>query len=101
MLPPAERPLALKETHSLPVTLVFFFLLATGLLADTDVTSREQFGRLLPGGLPKSLHYNDDRAWLELRTDEKNCPSLAHLADLDCMDRQVATNSQTPHVLQR
>jgi len=53
-------------------------LLGTGLLADTDVTAREQFGRLMPGGLPNELHYNADRASLELTADDKNCPVYAH-----------------------
>jgi hypothetical protein len=57
---------------------VFSFLLGTMLFADTDVTSREQFGRLLPGGLPNELHYNADRASLELTADNKNCPVYAH-----------------------
>ena len=57
---------------------VFLFLLGAELFADTDVTSREQFGRLMPGGLPDKLHYNADRASLELRADEKNCPIFAH-----------------------
>ena len=57
---------------------VFLFLLGTGLLADTDVTSREQFGRLMPGGLPDTLHYNADRASLELRADDTNCPVYSH-----------------------
>ena len=57
---------------------VFLFLLGTGLFADTDVTSREQFGRLMPGGLPNKLHYNADRASLELPADDKNCPVYAH-----------------------
>jgi len=73
-----HRRFRVKETHSLRVISLFFFLLATRLSADTDVTSREQFGRLLPGGLPNPLRYNEDRAWLELRTDDKNCPSSAH-----------------------
>ena len=60
------------------VIFVFFFLLGTGLFADTDVTSREQFGRLMPGGLPNELHYNADRASLELTADDKNCPVYAH-----------------------
>ena len=57
---------------------VFLLLLGTGLLADTDVTAREQFGRLMPGGLPNELHYNADRASLELTADDKNCPVYAH-----------------------
>ena len=57
---------------------VFSLLLGATLLADTDVTSREQFGRLLPGGLPNELHYNADRASLELTADDKNCPVYAH-----------------------
>ena len=57
---------------------VFLLLLSAGLFADTDVTSREQFGRLMPGGLPNELHYNADRASLELTADEKNCPVSAH-----------------------
>jgi hypothetical protein len=62
----------------LRVIFLLFSLLAVRLCADTEVTSREQFGRLLPGGLPNPLHYNEDRAWLELRTDDKSCPSLVH-----------------------
>ena len=57
---------------------IFFFLLGAGLFADTDVTSREQFGRLMPGGLPNELHYNADRASLELTANDKNCPVSAH-----------------------
>jgi hypothetical protein len=57
---------------------IFLLLLGTGLFADTDVTSREQFGRLKPGGLPDTLHYNADRASLELRADETNCPVDSH-----------------------
>jgi hypothetical protein len=49
-------------------------LLGSGLFASTDVTSQEQFNRLTPGGLPGKLHYNADRASLELRADEKTCP---------------------------
>ena len=52
-------------------------LLGTSLLAETDVTSREQFGRLMPGGLPSVLHYNADRAWLEIKADGENCPASA------------------------
>jgi hypothetical protein len=55
-----------------------FLLLCTGLFADTDVTSREQFSRLMPGGLPNELHYNADRASLELTADDKKCPVYAH-----------------------
>jgi hypothetical protein len=57
---------------------IFFLLLGSGLFADTDVTAREQFGRLMPGGLPNELHYNADRASLELTADDKNCPAYAH-----------------------
>ena len=60
------------------VVLVFLFFLSNGLLADTDVTSREQFSRLMPRGLPDKLHYNTDRASLELRADDSNCPIYAH-----------------------
>jgi len=60
------------------IVFLFLFSLATGLFADTDVTSREQFGRLMPGGLPDKLHYNADRAALEFRADEKSCPASAH-----------------------
>ena len=52
--------------------------LGTQLPADTDVTSREQFNRLMPGGLPNRLHYNEDRASLELRADDKDCPASEH-----------------------
>jgi hypothetical protein len=67
-----------REAPTLRVIFVFVFLLGNGLLADTDVTSREQFNRLLPGGLPDKLHYNPDRASLELRADDNNCPLDAH-----------------------
>jgi hypothetical protein len=67
-----------SEHHSVRAILVFLFLLGAGLFAETDVTSREQFNRLMPGGLPNSLRYNADRAWLELRPDDKNCPVSAH-----------------------
>jgi hypothetical protein len=57
---------------------VILFFLGPGLWADTDVTSREQFGRLRPGGLPDMLHYNADRVALELRADDGNCPADSH-----------------------
>ncbi len=56
--------------------LVFLFLLGAELFAESDVTSREQFSRLLPSGLPNSLRYNADRALLEL-TPDGNCPVSA------------------------
>ena len=56
----------------------FLFLVCAGLFAETDVTSREQFGRLMPGGMPNNLHYNMDRASLELAADDKNCPINSH-----------------------
>ena len=67
-----------REARTLRVIFVFSFLLAKALLADTDVTSREQFSRLMPGGLPDKVHYNPDRASLELRADDNNCPIFAH-----------------------
>ena len=54
------------------------FLLSVPLLAHTDVTSQEQFNRVMPGGLPIQFHYNADRASLELRADDQNCPASAH-----------------------
>ena len=32
----------------------------------------------MPGGLPIQFHYNADRASLELRADDQNCPTSAH-----------------------
>jgi hypothetical protein len=55
-----------------------WFLLSTDLFAHTDVTSQEQFSRVIPGGLPNPLYYNTDRAWLEIRGDNQNCPVSAH-----------------------
>jgi hypothetical protein len=67
--------------HEIPTRFVLSVmcavLLSAPLFAHTDVTSQEQFNRVLPGGLPKQLHYNADRASLELRADEQNCPSSA------------------------
>jgi hypothetical protein len=57
---------------------LFLFFRSSSLLASTDVTSQEQFNRLMPGGLPVQLHYNPDRASLELRADDQNCPTSAH-----------------------
>jgi hypothetical protein len=56
---------------------MFSFLQSPDLFAHTDVTSREQFNRLMPGGLPDELHYNPDRALLELRADGQYCPASA------------------------
>jgi hypothetical protein len=61
----------------LSVTSLFLFLQSPDLLADTDVTSHEQFNRVMPGGLPNQLHYNPDRVSLELRADDQNCPVSA------------------------
>jgi hypothetical protein len=63
---------------ALGVLSLFVFLLSPDLLAHTDVTSQEQFNRLVPGGLPSQLHYNSDRASLELKADEQNCPVSVH-----------------------
>ena len=57
---------------------LFSFFQSPNLSAHTDVTSREQFNRLMPGSLPNELHYNPDRASLELRADDQNCPTSAH-----------------------
>lgn len=57
---------------------VCLFSPSTRLLAHADVTSQEQFNRLMPGGLPNKLYYNADRAWLELRADDQNCPMSEH-----------------------
>ena len=54
------------------------FLLSMPLSAHTDVTSQEQFNRVMPGGFPIQFHYNADRASLELRADDQNCPASAH-----------------------
>jgi hypothetical protein len=61
----------------LDLTGLFLFLQSPDLLAPTDVTSQEQFNRVMPGGLPNQLHYNSDRASLELRADAQNCPVSA------------------------
>jgi hypothetical protein len=65
--------------RALAISAVCLFLLlrSPSLLAHTDVTSQEQFNRLMPGGLPVQLHYNPDRASLELRGDDRNCPIAA------------------------
>jgi hypothetical protein len=62
---------------ALIVTCLFFFLRSSDLWAHTDVTSQEQFNRVMPGGLPDQLRYNPDRASLELRADDQNCPVSA------------------------
>jgi hypothetical protein len=59
------------------ITCLFLFLQCLGLSAHTDVTSQEQFNRVMPGGLPSQLHYNPDRASLELSADDQNCPVYA------------------------
>ena len=68
--------------HEIPNRLVLSvmcaLLLSPPVLAHTDVTSQEQFNRVIPGGLPNQLHYNADRASLELRADDQNCPTSAH-----------------------
>jgi hypothetical protein len=61
----------------LSVTCLFLFSQSPNLLAHTDVTSQEQFHRVMPGGLPNELQYNPDRASLELRADDQNCPVSA------------------------
>ena len=62
------------------LSVVFLFLVCNvaGLFAETDVTAREQFGRVMPGGMPNNLHYNIDRASLELTADDKKCPIYSH-----------------------
>jgi len=57
---------------------LFLFLQSPSLLAYTDVTSQEEFNRLMPGGLPNQLRYDADRASLDLRADEQDCPISAH-----------------------
>jgi len=65
------------ERLVLGVSCLFLFLQGPDVLAHTDVTSQEQFNRVMPGGLPDQLHYNPDRASLELRADDQNCPVSA------------------------
>ena len=67
-----------KRRFVLVIACLFLLLQSADLLAHTDVTSREQFNRLMPGGLPNQLHYNSDRASLELEADDQNCPASAH-----------------------
>ena len=68
--------------HAFPnrfvLSIVCASLLSPSLLAHTDVTSQEQFNRVMPGGLPSQLRYNADRALLELRADDQKCPVSAH-----------------------
>jgi hypothetical protein len=61
----------------LDISCMFLFFQGPALLAHTDVTSQEQFNRVMPGGLPDQLHYNSDRASLELKADDQNCPVSA------------------------
>ena len=74
-----HTPDVIPGRRSVVILLILFsFLKSPDLFAHTDVTSREQFNRLMPGGLPGELHYNSDRALLELRADDQNCPASAH-----------------------
>jgi hypothetical protein len=74
---------------------LFLFLHSPDLSAHTDVTSREQFNRLMPGGLPDQLHYNPDRASLELRADNENCPTSAHgFFELNVNSQGVVTRAR-------
>jgi len=57
---------------------VRIFVKRASVGAHTDVTSQEQFNRVMPGGLPIQFHYNADRASLELRADDQNYPTSAH-----------------------
>jgi len=66
-----------RQRLILGVTCLFVFLRSSNALAHTDVTSQEQFNRVMPGGLPDQLHYNPDRASLEVRADDQNCPVSA------------------------
>jgi hypothetical protein len=67
----------ISNRRNLVVALIWL-LLNPVLFAHTDVTSREEFNRLMPGGLPSQLRYNSDRASLELRGDDQHCPASAH-----------------------
>jgi hypothetical protein len=66
-----------RRRFVLGVACLFLFLQSADLLAHTDVTSQEQFNRVMPGGLPNQLHYNPDRASLEVGADDQNCPVSA------------------------
>ena len=67
-----------SRTKAMSILCLCFLGMGTELLAHTDVTSQEQFNRLMPGGLPNVLHYNPDRASLELTADDNNCPRSEH-----------------------
>jgi len=74
---------------------LFSFFQSPNLSAHTDVTSREQFNRLMPGGLPDQLHYNSDRASLELRADDQTCPTSAHgFFELNVNSQGVVTRAR-------
>jgi hypothetical protein len=75
--PNIRNPIPNSRRLVLSVSCLFLYLQSPNLLAHTDVTSQEQFNRVVPGGLPSQLHYNPDRASLELRADEQNCPVSA------------------------
>ena len=77
-MPPSKVGFAGTLHHYNFLMRVFVFLQVVTLWAHTDVTSQEQFNRVLPGGLPDQAHYNADRAALELRADNDNCPVSAH-----------------------
>jgi len=81
----------MRGSFDLCSILVFIALLGGDALAATEVTSREQFGRLLPGSLPTAIHYNAERAWLELRVDHQNCRGEVTKA-------RVLSNSRTANL---
>jgi hypothetical protein len=59
------------------VIFLILLLSATVIRGQTNVTSQEQFRRLMPDGLPTNFHYNFDRAVLEVTSDEQNCPATS------------------------
>ena len=63
--------------------LLNFVLSAAAILSPSatygqaNVNSQEQFRRLVPDGSPNPLHYNFDRAFLEVNPDEQYCPAAS------------------------
>ena len=75
---PGTREGKTNSRHLFLTLICLLFMQSQVSWAHTDVTSQEQFNRVIPGGLPQELHYNADRASLELRADDQNCPFSAH-----------------------
>ena len=83
------------------VSVLLSMMVSLPASGQTNVTSREQFMRLMPDGLPKGLNYNFDRAFLEVDRDHDrhNCPAASRAFFNLHVNKQGAVSKASGRIL--